>query len=363
MREVKRLPIATLALILINLCAAFWAALNADDSVSWGFDPAHPAAGAAVISLFVHLNLLHVAGNLVFLAAVGPAVEFAAGAMRFLTVYLLGGIAGVLLHWALNLHAANPSILVGASGCIAACAAFYSIRFFNLRVPLAPGFGVPLWGVFLLWAALQAAGGLTRIGQEQGGVSFWAHLGGLGAGAALSLFYRAPKLAAVHFGHDVLDRMNHRGPAAVAEAARLHLQEHPGDERAMWELAESQRQLGDEQDEIETLLSIVKANLPKRGDAALRLSELGALPKMTAINRYRLAESLRLVQPEAARTVMESVANGPEDDDQTPEAIFTLAEWERDFSLEASTARLKVLTDRYPLHPTVERARAKGWLG
>jgi membrane associated rhomboid family serine protease len=53
--------------------------------------------------------------------------------------------------------------------------------------------------IFMLgyWFVLQLLSGLFSIGAD-GGVAFWAHVGGFGAGALLVLLFRDPRLLARH---------------------------------------------------------------------------------------------------------------------------------------------------------------------
>ena len=62
-------------------------------------------------------------------------------------------------------------------------------------------FAVP--AVFMLgyWIFIQLIGGIGSIGGSGGGVAFWAHIGGFGAGAVLILLFRDPKLVARHPYH------------------------------------------------------------------------------------------------------------------------------------------------------------------
>ena len=47
--------------------------------------------------MFLHANLLHIGGNMVFLAVFGCTLEDAIGRLRFLAFYLLGGLAALAL--------------------------------------------------------------------------------------------------------------------------------------------------------------------------------------------------------------------------------------------------------------------------
>src|ERR1700689_722962 len=60
-------------------------------------------------SMFLHANLLHIGGNMVFLAVFGGTLEDAIGRARFLAYYLLAGIAALALTVAVSPDATTPS--------------------------------------------------------------------------------------------------------------------------------------------------------------------------------------------------------------------------------------------------------------
>ena len=181
----SRLPIVTLLLIAANILAAFILLVTPDLAAGYGFHSNHPSPLAAITSLFLHANVLHLMGNMVFLAAVGAAVELATGSLRFVIVYFVSGLVGVAAHYAITHNAVDPTPLIGASGCIAGCAAYYSVRYTNLRVPIAPRKSLSVASVTGMWLVLQLVGAFIKIG-ETGGTAFWAHIGGFVAGAILS---------------------------------------------------------------------------------------------------------------------------------------------------------------------------------
>lgn len=140
---------------------------------------------------FLHANFLHLLSNMLFLWVFGDNVEDAMGHLRFLVFYLLCGIAGGLTHAALFPGSADR--LVGASGAVAGVIAAYlmlhprvrvwvlAFRFIPLRIPAA-------W-VLGLWAATQFV--MVLLPQTEP-VAWWAHIGGMAAGAVLVLFMRRP---------------------------------------------------------------------------------------------------------------------------------------------------------------------------
>jgi membrane associated rhomboid family serine protease len=56
--------------------------------------------------------------------------------------------------------------------------------------------------MLIYWAVLQLFGGFTSIvGGQEGGVAFWAHLGGFVAGLALIKLFDMPDRLANHRSH------------------------------------------------------------------------------------------------------------------------------------------------------------------
>ncbi|MEX2422098.1 MAG: rhomboid family intramembrane serine protease, partial [Actinomycetota bacterium] len=159
-----------------------------------------------VTSLFLHGNLAHLLGNLLFLVVFGDNVEARLGHLRFLGFYLAGGIAATLAFVVLQAGSAIP--LVGASGAIAAILGAYAICFPRARVhaiapfPLyllalvLPGVRItrwlllfavvalPAWLMLGGWFVLQALALRETFGAV---VAYEAHVAGFVAGIALVL--------------------------------------------------------------------------------------------------------------------------------------------------------------------------------
>lgn len=356
-----RQPVPWLAISLIaaNLVAAFWATLDPTVIERLGLRPSHITVTTLFASPFLHVNLLHLLGNMVFLAACGPSVEVTAQAWRFGIVYAVGGVAGALAH-ALMAGPGSTQPLVGASGCVAAVIGYFAVQHHAMKVPLAPRVQAPLTAIVAAWVVLQALGAFVSVGESQGGVAFWAHLGGLLAGLLLSVIFRVPRLSQIQAGHDLMTEMSDRSPAAALAAAERHLARHPGDTRAMHEVAEAHRALGDTTKETEALRAILLGGGPERVRATTRLAEIGGLQSIPSMERARLAESLKSMHPEAAIVLLASLVCGPSDDPQRPDALLALATLQAPVDPDGADTLVRRLLDEYPMHPAADVARARG---
>lgn len=141
-------------------------------------------------SLFLHGGWMHVIGNMWFLYVFGDNVEDYLGHFKYLVFYLLCGLAAALTHIAFNLNSKAPT--VGASGAIAGVMGAYLILYPGARVltwfPPIFLFQVPAWVWLCIWAGLNFLNGAaTSISPaaQQGGIAFWAHVGGFVTGIVL----------------------------------------------------------------------------------------------------------------------------------------------------------------------------------
>lgn len=357
-RAPRRVPAVTLVLLTANLLAAGALTAYPDLAYTLGFRPDAPSGRAAVTSLFLHANLVHLLGNMLFLAAVGASVEMATGSVRFALVYFVSGLFGVVAHYAMTRTLDRPEPYVGASGAIAGCAAYYTVRYASLRVSVAPGLTASLVGVTVLWVVLQIAGAFVRLG-ESGGSSFWAHLGGFATGIVLCLIFRSPDLAQAEMSRERVRSAADRGPAAVAEMARRHLREHPDDLGALAELASAQQDIGDDEAETASRLLLAK-RLPdaERGPAWVRLLALGAVAAIPPARRLAEADRIARHDPETARALLTTIA---EDDARRPDALLALAALDRKADPEASASAVARLLEDHPMSSAAETARSRGW--
>lgn len=350
----------TLLLIAANMLAAFYLLVNPQLIGELGFRADHPSLESAIASLFLHQNLVHLLGNMVFLAAVGAAVEMASGAFRFATVFFVSGLLGVMAHM---LVTGAPSVpLVGASGGVAGCAAYYSARYINMKVPLAPRVSVSVAFVTGLWVLLQILGAVIHFGSSSP-VSYWSHIGGFAAGLMLSIAFRAPDLGDREQGHALMERMRRRSPAATIAACKHHLASDPHDTKALRQLAEAAATIEDKDEETDAIVRLIALS-PEHAQSSMwtRLAELGELGRFPALQRMMLAERFKETEPALGEALLMSVVSEPVDEPQRPEAMLALAGLKIEDEPQQAERILSQLAATYPLHPAVELARRRGWI-
>ena len=158
-------------------------------------------------SMFLHGSWMHLIGNMWFLWLFGNNVEDSMTRPRFLVFYILSGLGAALLQVMIEPDSTIP--MVGASGAISGVMGAYLVLYPRVRVfTLVPlGFiftsiALPAWVMLIYWMGLQVLGGFTRIGGgEEGGVAFWAHVGGFVAGVVLVKIFERPDRVRQHQSH------------------------------------------------------------------------------------------------------------------------------------------------------------------
>jgi membrane associated rhomboid family serine protease len=144
----------------------------------------------AFTAMFMHGGLLHIAGNMVFLAIFGPNVEEAVGRLKFLVFYLLGGLLALAAQIAVDPNSMAPTL--GASGAIAAVLGGYlllyprarilSLVFIFFFVTIIEVPAVFILGFWFVQQVLFGAAGLANPVGGGGGVAYFAHVGGFAFG-------------------------------------------------------------------------------------------------------------------------------------------------------------------------------------
>lgn len=138
---------------------------------------------------FLHIDLLHLGGNMLFLWVFGDNVEDALGHFRYLLFYAASAIGGAFFHGLIAPDSQAP--LIGASGAVAGVVTAYLILYPKVkiwilafaRIPLRIPAYIPLALWILLQFAMFAMGGENQI-------SWACHVGGILSGAVLVLLLR-----------------------------------------------------------------------------------------------------------------------------------------------------------------------------
>lgn len=195
-------PYVTIALIAMNL-AVFLAGLALAQGeeaqirlvLGWGMIPRRILSGQGyetlLTSMFLHGSWLHVGGNMLFLWIFGDNMEDRLGRLGFLAFYIGCGLAAAGLQIAMDPGSEMP--MVGASGAIAGVLGGYVLLYPRARVDVVVIFVIfyrivafPAWIVLGLWFVTQIFAG-AAIPADAGGVAYWAHVGGFGAGVLAAL--------------------------------------------------------------------------------------------------------------------------------------------------------------------------------
>lgn len=144
-----------------------------------------PAWATLFTNVLLHASFAHLIGNMLFLWVFGDNVEDSMGHWRFCAFFFICGLAGSLAHTFIYPESEQP--LIGASGAISGVIASYLMIYPNVRI----------WGLAFKWIpihipAIYALGAwilfqlASAFVDPQGNIGWWAHLGGLAAGAALT---------------------------------------------------------------------------------------------------------------------------------------------------------------------------------
>jgi membrane associated rhomboid family serine protease len=215
----RRFPYVNLLIILVNIAAFVYVYYIVDPAaqvrlldnyvvipleILQGKDVPPPGPYPLWITLFtamfLHANLLHIAGNMLFLFIFGDNVEDAFGHIGYLIFYLVCGVVASLVQVTVVEMFEGPNGLVagelGASGAIAGVLGAYIVLFPHSRIRTLIGFGIFFFTrlsaglVIGLWFLLQFIPGLVSI-HSIGGVAYFAHVGGFATGVVLALLLRS----------------------------------------------------------------------------------------------------------------------------------------------------------------------------
>ncbi len=195
-------PFVTVTLIGINVLVFMYQiglplAAQRNWFFAYGVVPARIFSGEIfpwwtfITALFVHGGLAHLLGNLLYLWIFGDNIEATLGHFKFLVFYLLCGIVASLTQIVIDHTSSAP--IVGASGAISGVLGAYLIRYPHAKVKvffwfilIVRQFWVPAGYLLGFWFLIQLSNGLGALSfKQEGGVAWFAHIGGFLAGIVL----------------------------------------------------------------------------------------------------------------------------------------------------------------------------------
>ena len=218
-RHLLRPAYVSIGLVVMNVLLFVWQQLHPEFTYGWSVIPREISTGQDIVgtlalpggmlhllespspvyltifsAMFMHGDLMHLGGNLLYLWIFGDNVEHRFGSLKFLAFYLVSGIVATFAQVATNPQGLIPNL--GASGAISGVLGAYLVLFPRNRVNAIVFFrlvSVPAVLVLGMWGLMQFVSGADTFsagGEETGGVAYAAHIGGFIAGLAMGWFAR-----------------------------------------------------------------------------------------------------------------------------------------------------------------------------
>ncbi|HCD64169.1 MAG: rhomboid family intramembrane serine protease [Candidatus Puniceispirillaceae bacterium] len=212
-----RMPVISWLILAICILVFFWqtglsAAAEYELFIGYGVVPAllfgHqslPNEVAAVspwlsifTSMFLHGGWLHLGSNMLYLWIFSDNVEDAMGPVKFILFYALCGVGAAFSQSFIDPFSVTP--MVGASGGIAGILGAYillhpkaAVRVFMLILIFIRIISLPAWLVLGVWIAGQFVAAPAALSGD-GGVAYFAHIGGFVTGMILIPFFKRADL-------------------------------------------------------------------------------------------------------------------------------------------------------------------------
>ena len=186
--------IIAVANILVFLVLSFLG-----DTENAAFMAAHGASVTAYVEqreyyrlftcMFLHFGLEHLFYNMLVLIFLGDALEEAVGKVRYLVIYLGGGLIGNVVSVLIEIQKGESIVSAGASGAI--FSVIGALVFIVLKNH--GNLGIYSGKRLVLMAVLSILQSMTATGVDNS-----AHIGGFAAGFVLAFLLGAAKKAAAH---------------------------------------------------------------------------------------------------------------------------------------------------------------------
>jgi len=200
-------PIITYILIIINVIVFFYFFLQGITSLenaieTLGVIPIYIVHGrrlwTLITSMFMHADILHLGGNMLYLYIFGDNVEDAFGRIKYLLFYLLCGLGASFFH-IMSIMVSLPTVrtlnlripAVGASGAISGVLGAYMVLYPRARIRtlvmtwIITIVTIPAYYYIGMWFLYQFLMGVWSLTGLFSNVAFWAHIGGFITGVLI----------------------------------------------------------------------------------------------------------------------------------------------------------------------------------
>lgn len=184
----RGIPFVTIGLIIFNIYFFFVSFSDPDfyfNNYAFHFDNLFNGNLFTIFSsMFLHANIIHLLGNMLFLWVFGRNIEVKINSLNFLIFYLLCGVISVLAY---SLVEDRGLPLIGASGAISGVLGAYLILFprnkIKTIVPIIVFLttaSIPAFVFIIIWFLIQ----ILSLGSADM-VAYSSHIGGFIAGLLL----------------------------------------------------------------------------------------------------------------------------------------------------------------------------------
>ena len=266
-----------------KLCADYDTARDGTIMWDFAFHPYHPKPWSYITAAFLHGGWLHIIFNMWFLWLAGTILEDAWGRVVYPIFYLVCGVFASMCHAMIFSGSMMP--VVGASGAIAGLMGAFLARFPKTKIKMMwiffwmrPfKFDVPAYVVLPLWLGIQLAWGISA--PNEGGVAYWAHVGGFAFGMIGAVLIRATgiekkmdqaieskvSLAVSPHIANAAEWLEQKRPDYAIAELELELKEHPDSIEALELMLRAQEKTNNPEAMKPTLASLVR-NYVAAGD-------------------------------------------------------------------------------------------------
>ena len=192
MEEIKKEPV-TVFLMILNILHFLVVDFTGGTSDTMHMVNCGAAFAPAIIenheiyrlftSMFLHFGIEHLANNMLVLFVLGQRLEPVVGKIKFILIYLLGGLGGNILSLYMEIRKEEYAVSAGASGAVFAImgAMIYVVVRNRGRIQDISTRQIMIMAAFSLY-----------FGFASGGVDNAAHVGGMICGFFLSMLLYHP---------------------------------------------------------------------------------------------------------------------------------------------------------------------------